>query len=536
MSRVHIITALILVTACSRARRTPDDKIVIVIESAMTTADPRFAINNHDSKLTRLVGAGITAVDTATLEPRLDLAAKMEPTEVLVRVPFVTPVPVKIGDQVAITRWVTVVPITYPAWDITIRDDAKFSDGSPVLAEDVAWTYSSVLDPKTSSLHHRGFLERYWAITATGPRTVRMVLKQPLATLMSDLDFAIVAKRTGLGAGPYVLRELNTSHALLAPNPHYFGKRPRTPFVEFKFVRDAAARLLMLVGGSADLLQNSVRLDLVDEIKTRPRVKLDSAPSVILTYLMMNNDDPLLKDRRVREAIAHAIDRRAVVAAKFGGRARLANGLLPEMHWAYATDLPSRDRDLARAKQLLDEAGFRDPDADGPRPRFSLVYKTSSDAFRMSIARIIAAQLGDVGIAVEVRSFEFATFFSDIKKGVYQLASMQSAELNEPDYYYFYFHSSRVPDKGNPDGGNRWRYRSSELDGLAERGRREIDLVKRKAIYRDAQHVVWRDIPIIPLWHEDNVVLTNKELQGYTLTPNARYIGLINAAKSSAAK
>ena len=494
----------------------------------MTTADPRFTINNHDSKLSRLVGAGITAVDTPTLEPRLDLASAIDPATVTLPLPFITLVPVKIGETVMLQRYITVIPVEHPAWDITIREDARFSDGAPVLGEDIAYTYSSVLDPSTSSLHSKAFSERFWSVTATGPRTARIILKQPLATLLSDLDFAIVAKKNHLGAGPYILRELDTQHALLDPNPHYHGTKPKLPHVEFKFVRDSAARLLMLVGGSADLLQNSVRLDLVTELMTRPRVHVESAPSVILTYLMMNNDDPLLRDRRVREAIALAIDRQAIVDAKFSGRARLANGLLPEMHWAYAKDLQSRTRDLARANQLLDEAGFT---RKRNGVRMELIYKTSSDAFRVSIARIIAAQLADVGIAVEVRSFEFATFFADVKKGVYQLASMQSAELNEPDYYYFYFHSSRVPSTSNPDGGNRWRYRNAELDALVERGRKEVDLVKRKALYHDAQHIVWRDLPIVPLWHEDNVVLTNIDLTGYTMTANARYIGLVNASK-----
>ena len=498
----------------------------------MTTADSRYAISNHDSKLTRLVGAGITAVDTQSLEPRLDLASAMERGEpTVLSLPIATPLPLRLDDRVIVLTRIDVVPVPHPTWNITIRDDARFTDGKPVLADDVVFTYNSVLAPDSTSLHHKGFTERYWSVTATGPRTVRFVLKQPLATLPSDLDFAIVSRETGRGAGPYELRELTSSHALLVASPHYHGPKPKMPKVQFKFVRDAAARLLMLVGGSADLLQNAVRLDLVDEIKTRPRVKMESGPSVILSYLMMNNDDPLLRDRRVREAIALTIDRRAIIAAKFGGRARLANGLLPEMHWAYAEDLRVRERDVARAKQLLDEAGFRDPDGDGPRPRMTLVYKTSSDAFRLSIARIIAAQLGAAGIAVEVRSFEFATFFADVKKGIYQLASMQTAELNEPDYYYFYFHSSRVPDARNPDGGNRWRYRSAELDRHVEAGRREMDRDKRKAIYRDAQHVVWRDVPIIPLWHEDNVMIANKQLDGYTLTPNARYIGLVNAVK-----
>lgn len=531
MSRLHIIT-LIAIAACSRVRRTPDDKIVFVIDGVMATADSRFAVNNFDSKLSRLVGRGLTAVDTPTLEPRLDLASAIEPgAPEVVYVPVKSAIALWIGEKPLVIPQIVTVPIPHPTWDVTLRDDAKFSDGSPVLADDVVYTLGSVLEPKSSSLHHKGFTERFWSITATGPHTVHLVLKQPLATLTSDLDFAIVARKTGLHCGPYVLKELTATHALLEVNPYFYGPKPKTPRVEFKFVRDAAARLLMLVGGSADILQNGIRLDIVDEIKSRPRVHLEVSPSVILTYLMMNNDDAVLKDHRVREAIALTIDRAAIVRAKFGGRARLANGLLPELHWAYAKDLPSRGRDVTRAKQLLDEAGFHDPDGDGPRPRFTLTYKTSSDAFRVSIARLIAAQLRDAGIAVEVRPFEFGTFFADVKKGQYQLASMQSAELSEPDYYYFYFHSGRIPAASNPDGGNRWRYRSAELDRLVELGRQEPDIAKRKAIYHDAQHVVWRDIPIVPLWHEDNVVLTNVQLEGYTVTPNARYYGLVNATK-----
>ena len=177
MSRAHIITVAILVAACSRSRRTPDDKIVVVIEAAMTTADSRFTINNHDSKLSRLVGAGITAVDTPTLEPRLDLASKIEPAEVTLPLPFITLVPVQIGKTVMLQRYITVIPVVHPAWDVTIRDDAKFSDGAPVLGADIEFTYESVLDTTTSSLHSKAFSERFWSVTATGPRTVRITLK-----------------------------------------------------------------------------------------------------------------------------------------------------------------------------------------------------------------------------------------------------------------------------------------------------------------------------------------------------------------------
>jgi peptide/nickel transport system substrate-binding protein len=144
---------------------------------------------------------------------------------------------------------------------------------------------------------------------------------------------------------------------------------------------------------------------------------------------------------------------------------------------------------------------------------------------------VIAGQLAAVGIDVDVRSFEFATFFSDVKKGTYQMASMQTAEITEPDFYFTYFHSVWIPSEQNPDGYNRWRYSNPEIDRLTEAGRRELDLEKRKAIYAEAQRIVAEDVPVIPLFHEDNVVLTNVDVQGYTITPNARLIGLRDAWK-----
>ena len=314
---------------------------------------------------------------------------------------------------------------------------------------------------------------------------------------------------------------------LLDANPRY-PTPPKTPHVEIKFVRDDSARMLMLAGGSVDLLQNA-RPDLVDDIAARPRVRVTSGPSVLLTYMLINNDDPVLRDHRVREAIALALDRPALVAAKFGGRAVLATGLLPPIHWAYNPDVPRYGRDLARARALLDEAGYK---AGPDGIRLHLVYKTSAVAFRVALARALAAQLGDAGIAVEVRSFEFGTFFADVKKGNYQLATMQSSEITEPDFYYFYFHSSRIPDAKDPDGGNRWRYRNPEIDRLTEAGRAELDRDKRKAIYAQVQRIVAQDLPIVPLWHEDNVVLSNVDVQGYAIVPNARFVGLIGATKS----
>jgi len=494
-----------ILAACTpNRRRTPDDTIVMAIETPMTEADPRYTISNYDGKLGKLIAPGLTSVDTPDALPRMELAAAIDRVD----------------------------PLTV---DVTLAD-RKFSDGQPVTANDVVRTYQSVLADACDSLYQKGFQERFVSIEALDAKHVRFHTKQPIAMLVSDIEFGVISWHGVpegechpklIGAGPYVLRELNTQHAVLDANP-YYPTPPKLPHVEIKFVRDDAARMLMMAGGSVDILQNT-QPDLVDDIAERPRVKLQAAPSVILTYMMLNNDDPVLKDHRVREAIALALDRPTIVAAKFGGHAVLATGLLPPLHWAYNGDVPHYDHDLARAKALLDAAGYK-PGPDGIR--LHLTYKTSSVPFRVALARSLAAQLGDAGIAVDVRPFEFATFFADIKKGNYQLATMQSSEITEPDFYYFYFHSSRIPDAKDPDGGNRWRYRNAEVDRLTLAGRNELDRDKRKAIYAQVQRIVAEDLPIIPLWHEDNVALSNVDVQGYTIVPNARFVGLIGASKS----
>lgn len=472
------------------------DTVVVISPEPMGSADPAFAFSLYEAKLTKLVYVGLTALDTDDLVPRLALAARIDHVD----------------------------PLTV---DVTLRADARFSDGAPVLARDVAATYGGLLAPTSTSLFHRGYTERFTAVEAIGDRVARFHLVAPLATLEADLDFGIVSATTGLGAGPYVVVALDERRVLLDAN-RYATPPPRTPHVELRVVRNDAARMLLLAGGGADLAQNAIRPDLVDELRARG-LAVHAAPSSILTYLMMQNRDPALADVRVRRAIAYALDRPAIVAAKFGGRAALATGMLPAGHWAYAGDVARYDRDLARARALLAEAGY------GPTHPLRLEYKTSTDAFRIAVAKVIAAQLGEAGIAVDLRSYEFATFFADVKRGNYQLASMQSGEITEPDLLFNYFHSSRIPVPENPDAGNRWRYWDPALDALVDAGRHVVDRSARRTLYAEAQRILAADVPVVPLWHEDNVVVATPALAGFRITPTARLNGLATTWKTAGA-
>ena len=491
--------------ACDRHRRTPDDTLVVVLADKATTVDPRFTLSNYDAAVSKLVAVGLTSVATGTGEPRLELASEIT----------------------------LAGPLTV---EITLAE-RRFSDGTPVTADDVARTFTTAADPRCGSLYGQIQRERWSSVVAIDPRHVRMQLVRPLGTLRSDLEFGIISFHgvplgacrppTVIGAGPYVLRELTPYRALFDASA-FATRPPRLAHLELRFVADASARILMLVGGSADLLENSVRPDLVDEVGERPRVHVATAHSLLLTYMLLNNEDPILRDLRVREAIALALDRPAIIHARFADRCVLATGLLPPTHWAYNGDVTRWLRDLPRARALLDQAGYP-AGRDGVRIR--LTYKTSADAFRVAVAHVLAAQLAEVGIEVEVRPFEFATFFADIKQGNFQLATMQTTPITEPDFYFSYFHSSRIPSDADRDAQNRWHYRNADLDRVTAAGRAEPDREVRRGLYAEAQRLVARDLPIIPLWHEDNVVLSNVDVQGYEIAPDGRFSGLPTVSK-----
>jgi peptide/nickel transport system substrate-binding protein len=512
-SRAKPITCVALAFAaigCSTAtRRTPDDTLVMLMEAPATTTDPRNVVSNYDTKLAHLVTSGLTTIDNASAEPELLLAEKIERKD----------------DH---------------TYDATLKPGLLFSDGKPVTAADVAWTFQSTIDTKAGQ--YSQLADRFTSIEALDDRTVRFHLKNPLATLMSDLDFGIVERaaadqdghfRGGIavGCGPYVLDSLDETGARMHANPRWPFTTPAVAKLDIKVVPDASARILMLVGGSADLAQNVARLDVVDDVATEWRVHLETGRSALLTYLMMNNTDPILKDVRVRQAIAMALDRDAIVRIKLGGHAVVATGLLPPSSWAYDPNVVRWHHDPARAKALLDQAGYPDPDGEGPEPRFTLTYKTSSDQYRIAIARVIAAQLREVGIEVDVEPFEFLTFFAQVKQGVYQLASMQTSDITEPDYYYAYFNSARIPGPSMPSGNNRWRYKNPVVDKLTEAGRTQLDRVERKKTYAELQRILAAEVPIVPLWFEDNVVVENRTVSGFTVLPDARYAGLVTARK-----
>jgi peptide/nickel transport system substrate-binding protein len=236
----------------------------------------------------------------------------------------------------------------------------------------------------------------------------------------------------------------------------------------------------------------------------------------------MNLEHPILKHRAAREAIACAIDRDAIIRHILKDLAVPATGLLAPQHWAYESSVEAIHFDPDRAKRLLDEAGFPDPDGDGPLPRFKLSFKTTNLDLRKRIAEALKEQLARVGIELEVRTYEWGTFYADVKKGNFHLYSLEWIGVVDPDIYYELFHSASVP----PNGNNRGHYRNLEIDMLLERGRREMSIDKRRVIYGEVQRILARDLPYVPLWWWRNVAVMQRTLRGFELYPDGNLISL----------
>jgi peptide/nickel transport system substrate-binding protein len=525
---------------CTR-QRVPQDELVVLIEQPPKNIDPRYTTTSYDFKLAYLCYARMVTVDNDTLRPQLELA---EQVQILERLP---------GGGMRL--------------EITLRP-ALFSDGTPVESADVQYTLEQLSDEKTGSAGmRRRFSESglKLPLEIVDSRRFRMTLVQPSASYLTDLDFGIMKRGTAgrrepaspggpgglaaslsttlgkdrdaalpIGAGPFVPLSEAGEVTRFRRNPHYFGGPPGVERLTVRVVRDANSRLLSLVGGSADLTQNTVSPLLFDAVQRwQGRLQLTTAPSALLNYLGMNNEDSRLRDVRVRRALAMAIDRERIVRTKLFGKATLATGLLAPLHWAYHKPAEPLRYDPEAARKLLDAAGYPDPDGPGPKMRFVLQYKTSTDALPVAIARVIAAQLAEVGIGIEVRPLEFHLFLSDVKKGNYQLYTLSSAEIAEPNLHRNFFHSSFIPSAKNLDAGlNRMRYRSPELDALLDEGAREMDPARRIGIYAKVQDLIAQELPLLPLWHPDNVVVSRKAVQGFRMWPSAQLSGLATVRKT----
>ncbi len=380
-------------------------------------------------------------------------------------------------------RWDIPDPKTYI---FHLRAGVKFSDGRPLTSRDVKWSFDSLLQRKvrsTKASTYR-FVDR---IEAPDEQTVIFYLKEPWAALLWNVaggaGMGIVPYGSGaeisqqpVGSGPFrFVSAEQDKEVIVERNDNYWGDKARVLRVRFMVVPDATTRALELRKGSADLESNALTPDMELILQREPALRIMRGPGTRLGYMAFNLRDPILKDVRVRHS-----------------------------------------HDPQKARQLLDAAGC--PATNGVR--FHLTMKTSTEESSRAMAAVFQQQLREVGIALDIRSFESATFFSDVTHGEFQVYSLRWVGGNEdPDIFGYAFHSANII----PKGANRQYYSNPRVDALIDKARTEIDQNVRKQDYAAIQQILAQDLPYVDLWYFDNVMVYSTRVRNLQLNPSGNY-------------
>jgi ABC-type transport system substrate-binding protein len=493
------IPALLAMLSCSS--HPAPGTLVMLIESSPTNLDPRVGIDAFSERIDDLLFD-----DLLTRDEHFNVKPGLA------------------------DRWEIPDSLTYI---FHLHPGVRFHDGRLLTARDVKWTFDSLLQHKIRST--KAAVYRYVdRIETPNDETVIFRLKEPFAALLwnlSDGAMGIVPygaleemARQPIGSGPFRFVSAETDkEVVIERNDDYWGHKARLRRVRFAVLPDSTTRALELRKGSADIAINAINFDVVRTLGRERNLKIDQGPGSVLVYLAFNCRDPILKDVRVRQAVALAIDRRPIIQYLWRDLARPAYSVLPPESWAFNGEVPHYEHDPAKAQQLLDAAGY--PAVNGIR--FHLTMKTSTEESGRLLAAVLQQQLREVGIVLDIRTFEFATFFSDVTKGAFEMYSLRWIGGNEdPDIFEYAFHSSKF----TPNGANRSFYANPRLDALIDQARTQPDQQKRRALYAKIQSILAQDLPYIDLWYNDNVLVHSRRVLDLTLNPSGNYEFLKTAA------
>ena len=500
---VFIAAAAALSAGCRQAPRDPN-VLIVAVQSGPNNLDPRVGTDSVSQNIHQVIFNGVMKIDDH-LKVVPDLAERLDNPE----------------------------PTVYVA---TLRKGVRFHDGHELTSADVVYTFRSVLEPGFVT-PYRGAMRMIESISARDRYTVVFRLKEPFGSFPVNLVIPqVVPDGAGkdfsthpVGTGPYrFLKNVPDDRVEVTPFADYFEGAPRNNGLVFKVIPDSIMTGLELRRGSADLIVNVPDPDIVYQLEQDPKLQTARSPGVDFQYIGTNLRDPILKDARVRRALSYAIDRHAIVEYLRRGLAVPAAGLLPRESWAFEPTIPSYDYDPAKARALLDEAGYPDPDGDGPAMRMHLTLKIQSLEFPRLQATAIQQNLRAVGVDVDIRGYEFATLYADVLTGNFQLYTLQwvGGALIDPDILRRVFHSNQVP----PAGFNRGHFSDPHVDALLDDASRSTDESRRRILFGEAQRAIAEQAPYISLWCKINNVVAQQSLDGIHLSPIADYTFLKDVA------
>jgi peptide/nickel transport system substrate-binding protein len=417
-----------------------------------------------------------------------------------------------------------------------LRKGVKWHDGAPFTSADVLFTYQMYIDPKVPTSYAEDYKQVAKA-EAPDPYTFRVTYPRPYAPALESWSLPIHPKhlldgrdvtksplaRAPVGTGPYRLVEWKAGEKLvLEANPDYYDGKPYIRRVVYRIIPDSSTQFLELQSGGLDFMgltpiQYSTQTD-------TPAFKRNFNKYRYLSfgysYLGYNLRKPLFQDVRVRRAIAHAVDKQEIIDGVLLGLGKAATGPYKPDTWVYNPNVKKYPYDPAAAGKLLDQAGWRDGDGDGVREKngqrlaFTIVTNQGND-IRSKTAEILQRRLKEVGIDVQIRIVEWATFLKEfIFPGNFDVTILGWTGSPEPDQYNIW-HSSKT----GPRELNFIHYQNAEVDNLLERGRRTFDQAERKKIYDRFQEILAEEQPYTFLYVGEALPAVARRFRGIEPAP-----------------
>ncbi|MFO0662578.1 MAG: ABC transporter substrate-binding protein [Polyangiaceae bacterium] len=494
--------ALVVLTACHSPGATPrpnESALEILVPTEAETLDPRTSTDSVSVRLTRLTHAGLFRLDETSLSPKPYVAES-----------FV---------------WETPLVLR-----VRLRSDVRFSEGKLLSPGDVVTTLAAFAAPTS---RHRRVVDAIDRAEVAGANEVRIFLRRAHATLLTDLELPILRadeaegplKPDGQldGLGPYRIAERGPGVVRLSARDGGVLPKPAHDLV-VRTVRDENARAMRMQAGSADIAVNAFSPTLLPTLE-KAGLTVRGVPAASLTYITVRFGESAVSNVAVRRALSLLVDRDRIVRTLFAGKASCATTVLPAMHWA--SDAQSRTPDatfschanVEAAVATLRAAGFK---TDGSDPRLHFELLTSTDRFRGAVARFLAQEAREAGIVLDVVPLELGTMLSRLSLGNYELATLQMPEVTEPNAFKTFLHSAWTA----PSGSNRGRYASPELDAILDEGERTTGEEARRAIYRKMEAHIRRELPLIPLWHEDHTSVTSARAKAFVPSVDGRWLSL----------
>jgi len=420
-------------------------------------------------------------------------------------------------------------------YTFTLRDGVTFHDGSPLTAEAVKFNFDRMLD-ESHPFHDTGpfplsfFFSAIDTVEAPDEKTVVFNLKDPYAPFLSNLAYPtglIVSPeavkehgkdfgRHPSGTGPFKFAEWESNAKVVVEgNPDYWDGAPSLQAVVFRPITDANTRVAEMLSGGVDVMVE-VPPDNVATFADDAGFKVYEQAGPHLWFLILNAKEGPMADKRVRQAVNYAIDKKALVDNVLQGTAEVASGPTPPAFaWAYNEALEPYPYDPEKAKALLKEAG-----AEGADLTFYVTEGGSGMLDPVAMGAAIQADLAKVGLNAKIETYEWNTFLGKVNPGLEGKADM--AEMawmtNDPDTLpYLALRTGAFPDEG---GFNSGYYSNPEVDTLLEEARRQTDQAKRAELYKKMQEIVYEDAPwaFIANWKQN--AATNDRVEGFALQPS----------------